>query len=268
MPGILDGRLRDDEGLRAGRTSSPDFLRSMGGFLWESSSSLSSSSDVEFGVSVSRLRSIKTAESVFDREWAILRCPWDSARSTWSIVGFKAASSEGITNVRTAFAFATSWALRTGELERCCSITLMAACSSARLDNCRPRIFSASSSSLEFWVDSGGERTAPDGIRASSVIGGGDCLRLPFVLRAFESSFSLSAVPGGVGSSVVEAKDVVLTDCVRRCRVRYEVDRGSSGLLEDDGENPSEELLACDDRRLRLGEELAEAAGDLWLGGV
>jgi hypothetical protein len=62
---------------------------------------------------------------------------------------------------------------------------------------------------------------------------------------------------------VVEAKDVVLTDCVRRCRVRYDVDLGSSGLLDDEGRAPRMEVLLCEDRRLRLGDEEAEPAGDL-----
>ena len=65
----------------------------------------------------------------------------------------------------------------------------------------------------------------------SPVTGGGDCLMLPEAVKPFVSLFSLSAVPGGVGSED-GANDAVLTEVVRRCLVRYEVDRGSSGRLE------------------------------------
>jgi hypothetical protein len=41
---------------------------------------------------------------------------------------------------------------------------------------------------------------------------------------------SLSAVPGGVCSCV--GKSATFGGFVRRCRVRYDADRGSSGLLE------------------------------------
>jgi hypothetical protein len=45
---------------------------------------------------------------------------------------------------------------------------------------------------------------------------------------------SLPAVPGGVGSEVVGLfiNEAVLTDGVRRWRVRYDVDRGSSARVE------------------------------------
>jgi hypothetical protein len=42
---------------------------------------------------------------------------------------------------------------------------------------------------------------------------------------------SLSAVPGGVGSWTT-SKEVVFTDGVRLCRVKYDADRGSSGLAD------------------------------------
>jgi len=72
------------------------------------------------------------------------------------------------------------------------------------------------------------------GICVSSVTGGGDCRRLLLVLILLASLSSLSAVPGGVGSDVVGPfmNEAVLTDGVRRCRVRYDVDRGSSGRME------------------------------------
>lgn len=71
---------------------------------------------------------------------------------------------------------------------------------------------------------------APLGI-TSSLFGGGDCRRLPSMLKLF-SAMSESAVPGGVGSDIsgVVANDAVFTEGVRRCRVRYEADLGNSGL--------------------------------------
>lgn len=98
---------------------------------------------------------------------------------------------------------------------------LIAAWSSARLDSSLPLVL-CSSSSLEFCTESGGERTAPDGIDASSVTGGGDCRRLFVALILFESFSALSAVPGGVGSELVGlvVNDAVLIEGVRRWRVR------------------------------------------------
>ena len=59
---MLDGRRRDEEGRRAGRTSSPDFLRTIGG-LDDISASLSSG---ELVSADSRAKSM--AVSVDDRE--------------------------------------------------------------------------------------------------------------------------------------------------------------------------------------------------------
>ena len=71
-------------------------------------------------------------------------------------------------------------------------------------------------------------------MEVSSVTGGGDCRRLLLFLILFASLSALSAVPGGVGSEVVGlfVNEAVLTDGVRRWRVRYDVDRGSSGRVE------------------------------------
>jgi hypothetical protein len=44
----------------------------------------------------------------------------------------------------------------------------------------------------------------------------------------------MSPLSGGEGSDGA-AKEAVFTEAVRRWRVRYEVDRGSSGLLETGG---------------------------------
>ena len=59
---------------------------------------------------------------------------------------------------------------------------------------------------------------------------------LPEAIRLLVSLFSLSAVPGGVGSKD-GPNDAVLTDVVRRCLVRYEVDRGRSGRLDTGSPN-------------------------------
>lgn len=89
---------------------------------------------------------------------------------------------------------------------------------------------------------------------------------LPLILM-FESDFSESAVPGGVGSSI-GATDTLLAAGDRRCCLaRYEDDLGRSGRGDEDGGvcafAAPQEL-----RRLELGEVEADAAGDLELGGV
>lgn len=76
---------------------------------------------------------------------------------------------------------------------------------------------------------------------------------------------SSSAVFGGEGSSE-EAYAFVFTEVVRRCRVRYEVERGSSGRLETGG--PKDWPYWCEPRRLVAGDWGFDAAGDLWAGGV
>lgn len=76
--------------------------------------------------------------------------------------------------------------------------------------------------------------TTPAGICLLFVTGGGDCRRLPRDFSAF-ASYCWIAVPGGDGSAAGSKVVVVFTEGVRRCRVRYEVDLGSSGLLEVEG---------------------------------
>lgn len=68
--------------------------------------------------------------------------------------------------------------------------------------------------------------------RVPSVTDGGDCRMLPLEFSVFVGALSDSAVPGGVGSSLL-ARGVVLTEGVLRCLVRYELDLGSSGLGEE-----------------------------------
>lgn len=149
-----------------------------------------------------------------------------------SIAGDVASASDGMISVKAWLALEISSAFRIGELSRCCSIILTAACSSAKFSSGLLRESFVSSSSVEFSVESGGDMTAPAGICVSSLTGGGDCRRLPEANIKFDSSFSLSAVPGGVGSSDVGAKVGDLREVVRRCLFKYEVDLGSSGLWE------------------------------------
>ena len=76
---------------------------------------------------------------------------------------------------------------------------------------------------------------------------------------------SALAVPGGVVSAFLSTSSVVFTDGVRRCRVRYDVDLGISGLdvFGDAGWPGSNE-----DLRLKTGDEVLEAAGEREVGGV
>jgi hypothetical protein len=155
-------------------------------------------------------------ESVLDLLWAILRRVSTVDFSTWTAVGLSSVlGSVGMIKAKARLAFETSTAVRFGELSRCCSITLMAACSSAKFSNCRPLSSFVSSSSLEFDAESGGEITAPTGICASPVTGGGDCLRLLKAAKLLVLLYSSSAVPGGVGSRE-GWKEAVFTDAVRR----------------------------------------------------
>jgi hypothetical protein len=223
VPGILEGRRRADEGRSAGLTSSPDFFLSIWGFRLDlsgsSSSEIESSSDAVREVSGLRRRSTNTEVSVFDLLWAILRRVSTVDCSTYAAVGLSSVSiADGMINVKAWLAFETSSAVRFGELSRCCSIILMAACSSAKFSNCRP-LSSFVSSSLEFDSDSGGEITAPAGSCASSVMGGGDCLTLPDAAKSFVSWCSFSAVPGGEGSRE-GWNEAVFTEVVRRCLVK------------------------------------------------
>lgn len=87
-----------------------------------------------------------------------------AASSTWRAVGLSSDTEDGMMSVKAWLAFPISSAFLCGELSLCCSIILMAACSSARLSNSRPRDSFVSSSSLEFCAESGGEMTAPAGI--------------------------------------------------------------------------------------------------------
>lgn len=179
VPGILDGRLLDDDGRSAGRTNSPDFFRSIGGLLSldrsdSSSSVIVSSSEAVVGVSDCFCRKSMKTDSVFD-----LLCP---TRRSVSTVGVSTSAvivrslSTGMTRVNAWFVLAASPAPRFGELSLLCSIILIAACNSARFSSSRPLCALVSSSSLEFCAESGGEITACAGILEESFeLGGGDC---------------------------------------------------------------------------------------------
>lgn len=234
MPGILEG-LRLDAGRSAGRTSSPDFFLSIGGFL-ESLPLLSvdSSSDSESDESLlRRLRSpMNNDESVFDRVWDIFREVGDRRDWTFSVTSCSSFLFVGSWRVNAGAMDLTSSSTRSfGEVSRARPILRIAACSSTSFSIWRPLAFSESSSSPEFAGDSGGDSTTPFGICDLSVTGGGDFLRLALLWRA-ETSSSASAVPGGVCSAPFSPNAVVLTDGVLRWRVRYEVDLGISGLDE------------------------------------
>lgn len=74
---MLDGRRRAVAGRRAGRTSSPDFFRTIMG-LGEVSTSLSSGELVS--ASSWRKDAAGIAESVDDREWEIFRAVLESRK--------------------------------------------------------------------------------------------------------------------------------------------------------------------------------------------
>lgn len=82
VPGMLDG-LRRDGGRSAGLTSSPDFLRSSGGFIRSSSSSASLPSDeLMIGSVLSGwMMCCESVISLDDREWDILRASAESERA-------------------------------------------------------------------------------------------------------------------------------------------------------------------------------------------
>jgi hypothetical protein len=80
---MLEG-LRREAGRRAGLTSSPDFLRSSGGFIRNPSSSASLSSEdvVMTGqVSSGSTLCLESIISLDEREWAILRASADRDRA-------------------------------------------------------------------------------------------------------------------------------------------------------------------------------------------
>lgn len=175
---MLDGRRRDDA-RRAGRTSSPDFFRTIEGRESRRPSSSTSSSSLDSflnlvgSVTWTVLGSKLMLLSVVDRECEILRASRDrggreSLAETVPVLGGAAAPFTGLLSSSLV-----------GEPDFLCCMPLMASCNSFILSFSnplgRPR---TSSSSLEFCAESGGEIVIPAGIRLL-LCGGGDWRRLP-----------------------------------------------------------------------------------------
>lgn len=227
---MLDGLLFSDGALRAGLTSSPDFFRINGGLTWRSSSPTSSASlsDVLWpGDSILvRGKSRKALVSVLDLECEIFRAPADKGRLgegsgcdslpvlLGSILGL------GRPNVNLAF-LVCSFASLSGEPARCCSIILMAACSSAKFETSLtlPRL-AVASSSLEVEGEAGGEISMGTGRWSAEV---GRTLPVP---RDSLSASSLSELLGswevtsGVDRPVLKPGKSEM-DGLRRCLFRY-----------------------------------------------
>lgn len=185
---MLEGR-RLDAGRRAGRTTSPDFLRTIFGFRISPSES-SSDPASEHPLDFIMLR----FGSVADLEWAILRNPASSSKAPVvytrrmlpDVCGCDSPATSSSTTMATR-------GLLLGELSRFCGIWLMASCSSFRLLMALPRT-SAESSSSPDEDESGGDIMAPDGIGRLPVTGGGDCRRLGLLTMALKSSTVASGV--------------------------------------------------------------------------
>lgn len=234
VPGILDGLLLVDDALRAGLTSSPDFLRISDGFIRNSSSSSSSTSlsnGLRAGESnLFRGKSKNALASVFDLECEILRAPADR-RNRGDSTGFDLLSlfdgsiwGNGRPRVNLAF-FVDSLVCVSGEPARCCSIILIAACSSAKFVTslALPRVVLVSSS-LEVWDETGG-----DGSIETAGLSAGDW---PLFVAGVSSLCRLSlsglmfsgGLVSGVGSS-----DCLVTEGLRRCLFRYALDDDECG---------------------------------------
>ena len=250
---MLEGRRRD-EGRRAGRTSSPDFLRTIWGFRKNSSSDSSSDPVNEFPADLLMTR----FGSVADRVWLnllepVARASKEPVLKLWCIPSAIALACAGRTRRSPASGLTSVFV---GELDLCCGIWLIASCRAFRFSIWRPRTSGSSSSLEDSGGETGGESIAPAGILRSSVTGGGDCRTLTLVTMPFKSS----DVASGVGWSALASEPIA--DCVRRCLVRYEVERGRAGRGL---------VFVCpwkDGLRLTSGETGAEEAGDRWEGGV
>ncbi len=151
---MLEGRRLENDGLKAGLTSSPDFFRTIVAFTRASSSSSSGSLESVSLPSLVPLRSSSKAEpSVEDREWEIFRASLDRGGcDKLRVLDCSSdASFKGTTSPRAILVFRATSLTRFGELSRCCSMIRIAACSSARFSSCRPFLLrELSSSSLEF----------------------------------------------------------------------------------------------------------------------
>lgn len=227
---MLDGLLFSDGALRAGRTSSPDFFRINGGLIWRSSPPASSASLSEVlrpgDSNLVRGKSKKALVSVLDLECEIFRAPADKGRlgegsgcDSFSLLP-GSIRSPGRPKATLAL-FLCSLASLFGEPARCCSIILMAACSSAKFATSLtlPRL-AVASSSLEVEGEDGGEISV-ETIRWSAE----DGRTLP-VPRDSLSASSLSELLGswgvasGVDRPVLKPGEFEM-DGLRRCLFRY-----------------------------------------------
>lgn len=157
-----------EEGRRAGRTSSPDFFRTIGGLGMGSSPSLSSESCIE------ESEMALATSIVEDRECEILRASWDSALTRPFCRSNDLNDEASVASTETSGLIDVVGCCRVGDPDRFCSMILTAASSSCKFFSCRTRpLFAPSSSSLELEVDSGGEMTIPAGMMLL-VCGGGD----------------------------------------------------------------------------------------------
>ena len=191
---MLDGLRLAEEGRRAGRTNSPDFFRSIGGFLGRRSScsvssSLSEGEDVRDGYVCALARSKWADGSVADLECEIFRASFDNGLSDLSVL--VGSSDPSSLRPYTTLARLISSAFLSGEPSLRCSIRLTAVCSSARYCSflSRPLTSACFSSSLEFCAESGGDMMAPVGM-TRLLRGGGDCLK-PLIFNTSSSLPSL-----------------------------------------------------------------------------
>ena len=215
-----------EDARRAGRTSSPDFLRINDGLISRSSSSASSNSVSDAlcaGESpLLRGKSKNALASVLDRECDILRADADSGGfedGRGFVPSMWAAGSRRGTGMSSASRDFFCSSSDTGELSRCRSMLRMAACSSARLSTSLVRpLCSLSSSSLDECGD-------PDDVVFFTAVSFAlTALRLRDLIAADGPVFPWASSSQGVsmrglsdvGGSVNAAADLD-TEGLRRC---------------------------------------------------
>lgn len=191
-------------------TSSPDFLRSRGGFIRNSSSSISLPSEELMTGSV-RGACCESVISLEDRECEIFRASAESDRA-------------GVVDERVLAGVSVAPS-RFGEWPLFTSMFCKASWSSFRLPIARPR----SSSSSE---ESGGVVIAPDGINRLFT-GGGDWRRLPLADTEWPRRASAEGALPFANRPFAAVLSCVEMDGDRRCLFKYDVEeteRGSTGL--------------------------------------
>ena len=164
---MLEGLRFMDGARRAGLTSSPDFFRIKGGLIRRSSSSASSASlsDVLWPGDWNLLRgkSKKALASVLDLECEIFRAPADNGKldedcGKRSLSPLGSSRSCGPKRPSAILACLVSTvACLSGDPARCCSMILIAACSSAKFaTSLTLPLLAVASSSLEVEGEAGG----------------------------------------------------------------------------------------------------------------